>query len=422
MKIVMLTFDYSVDRRILLEAESLREAGMEVVIIASPMSNAGNEPAGLCEEKGIKRVGGDADPRDSDLLLKLYFRFLKRLFLKFPSLIPKMRAAYFTLKNIFDRRLGEDPFALLPHAWAFYEAAVREKADIYFAHDLPMLPIAHKAGKTAGAALVYDSHEFWTGLSELSGLEKKIYRKIESGLISDADIMITVNDLIAAEFFAAYGRRPEVLLNCVDWTASDERYNTLREKLGLPREKKVLLYQGQFIHYRNLEALVRSASGFNGDIVLVMLGFGILKDRLVKLAVERDLLNKKVFFPEPVSYAELRSYTASADAGIIPYQSVDTNTRLCTPNKLFEFISAGVPIIATDLPAIRKIVEGEGIGVVVPLEDENTIAKAVNETLSDTAKLDIYRRNLSLVHEKYSWKRQGDKLLGLISKLPAQKR
>ena len=247
----MLTFDYSLDRRIILEAESLAAEGFEVVIIASPLPNStDHNDLTRGSTVTVKRIATDFDPRDADVLLKLYFRFFRKVLLRLPLMATKMRAAYFFLKNSFHRKLAKDPFLLLPNSWAFHGAALEEKADIYFAHDLPMLPIAREVSEKTEAKLVYDAHEFWTGLSELSRLEVKTYREIESRLIHDADLAITVNSSIAERFFESYGRRPEVIMNCVDWNGKRPTHNIIREKLGLPAHMKILLYQGKFIDFR----------------------------------------------------------------------------------------------------------------------------------------------------------------------------
>jgi len=155
------------------------------------------------------------------------------------------------------------------------------------------------------------------------------------------------------------------------------------------------------------------------NVILIIMGRGELEEGLKMIAQELNLLNRKVFFHEAVRQDVLLRYTASADISIIPYPAVDLNSYYCTPNKLFEYIQAGLPILANDLPELRRFVEGYKIGLVHKMETVEDIAEAINTILR--ANLNEFRENLKRARRELSWSEQARKLVNLVSKLPVLK-
>jgi glycosyltransferase involved in cell wall biosynthesis len=134
-------------------------------------------------------------------------------------------------------------------------------------------------------------------------------------------------------------------------------------------------------------------------------------------------LGAKVHFKDAVPQEEVLFWTASADAGIIPYQPVDLNNYYCSPNKLFEFIQAAVPIIANDLPFLRKVVAAEGFGVVSKLDSVEDYAAAI-EAMFDPAQGGPARFRPRLLDRAtaYDWKNEEEKLLAIYENLRPQPR
>ncbi len=124
----------------------------------------------------------------------------------------------------------------------------------------------------------------------------------------------------------------------------------------------ILLYQGGFSDFRGLTELVRSAGLFPNNWVLALMGWGKFEERLRHIASEVDPAGTKVHFIPPVPRKELARWTQGAAVGIIPYENVCLNHWYCTPNKLWEYPLAGVPILASPFPEIKKIIDGHNIG------------------------------------------------------------
>ena len=114
---------------------------------------------------------------------------------------------------------------------------------------------------------------------------------------------------------------------------------------------------------------------------------------------------------------ELLAYCASADVGVIPYQAVDLNNYYTSPNKLFDFIQAGLPMVASDLPYLRKVIVSDGLGVVAKLDSPEAYALAINGLLLRPAETERVRANLLRVAPQYTWEAQGRKLVEAYSRL-----
>jgi glycosyltransferase involved in cell wall biosynthesis len=148
------------------------------------------------------------------------------------------------------------------------------------------------------------------------------------------------------------------------------------------------------------------------------MGYGEALDELKEITTSELNLAKRIHFMNAVPQKDLLEWTTSADVGIIPYQPVDLNNYFCSPNKLFEFIQAELPIIANDLPFLRAVVEGEGFGIVYKLESINDFEAAINKSFSDGGKkLKFYKENLRRSKDQYSWEKEEKKLVKIYESI-----
>jgi glycosyltransferase involved in cell wall biosynthesis len=109
-------------------------------------------------------------------------------------------------------------------------------------------------------------------------------------------------------------------------------------------------------------------------------------------------------------------YTASADAGIIPYPALDLlNQYYCTPNKTFEFLVAGLPIVANDLPELRRFVADQGAGINMPMNTSDDIARAIESLFA--ADLVALRSRVQALSREYVWDTQGRTLVSAYEAL-----
>jgi glycosyltransferase involved in cell wall biosynthesis len=166
---------------------------------------------------------------------------------------------------------------------------------------------------------------------------------------------------------------------------------------------------------RGLENLVRAAPMLADEAAVVFMGFGEYQATLERLAAAGP--GGRVYFLPAVDHADLLPYCASADVGVIPYQAVDLNNYFSSPNKLFDFIQAGVPIVASDLPFLRKVITETDGGIVARLDSPAAYAAAINAVLTRPDGGAALRANLRRAAPAYTWESQSRKLIAAYAAL-----
>jgi glycosyltransferase involved in cell wall biosynthesis len=290
-------------------------------------------------------------------------------------------------------------------------------AEVVVAHDLPMLPVALYAASLHGAKVAYDSHELFAE-QEFSATEKRMWRALEARTIGRCDAVMAVNASVARELTQRYGvTHVEVVYNAERCRDLAECSHRLHDVFDLPPSARVLLYQGGLSTGRQLEALVSAMALVQvTGVHLVILGDGPLQPALQKLAATAGVKGRVHLHPA-VPQSELLAWTAAADAGVIPYQPTCLNNLYCTPNKLFEFIAAGLPILASDLPEIRAIVTGHGIGQLADLSSPRAIAAAIDRFFSDRRQLAAWRDASRKARSVVNWDEEGRKVVRVFESL-----
>lgn len=338
-----------------------------------------------------------------------FFNKVIRLFHKTFHITSKVNYQIYKISLLlrYHNRFMHDP---LPFRKAFVSQAEKYKSHIIQVHDLPALQAGAELAHAWQVPLVYDAHELYPEQRTFSKKQRNICSKLEKEQIQNAQLVFTVNESIAEEMSQRYNiAKPKVLLNAIDTHPDfdpNNHYNLLREKLSISDNRRILLFQGGFAPHRNLQALITAMKYIKTiDVDLVMMGFGNFGDTLKSYARRIDLLNKRIYFLPAVPQHELLQHSASADMGIIPYPHVDLNSYYCSPNKLFEFIQAGLPIIANDSPELHRFVLKPGFGLIHPMNTVKQISQAIDLAFNNNH-LQMWKQNLKAKRERYSWENQ----------------
>lgn len=391
----MLCTDRRIDRRISLQADSLEEDGWQVTILAMPL----DQPTPETDPRVVRLGAAGMQARREGRVLAIY-RVVRRH-------LPMNGRLMRLLKSFAWRFLVDQERFYLN---LFLADGRRHTAEIVVAHDLPMLAVGRVLAEKFGARLVYDSHELYSE-QEFSPAQRAAWAKIERRHIHACDRVITVNPSIAKELQTRYGlAEVEVILNAERVGQLPPRSTYLHSHFGIPEAHRILLFQGGLSATRNLVELVEAMARLSDRTLhLVLLGDGQLWHNLQRLVGQRGL-QEQVHLHPAVAQAELLAVTAAADAGVIPYQGICLNNYYCTPNKLFEFVAAGLPILASDLPELRRLVEDQQIGRVADLSTPAAIATAIADFFADEQRLLRWRDNLLEVRRELSWEREGERL------------
>jgi len=265
--------------------------------------------------------------------------------------------------------------------------------------------------------IIFDSHELCHEQHGLTEAMKDKVRAIQKKAAPKLDAVITVNDSIAGKLVKAFGLMPcpVVIRNAVRLAdmpqERDHRLRLFLEQKSLVTST-IVLYHGGLSQYRNLAILPEVARRLGEPFKVVVMGDGPYRDELIRLG--KDVKNFHVIAGVP--RAELLRWASSADFGIIPYAATSENHRYCTPNKLWEYPGAGVPVIAPNLPEIARIVVGEGIGWILP-EPMTALAVATLIRSITGEEHDTRRKACRRFIEKDSWEKYSDTLVNLYRRM-----
>jgi len=306
-------------------------------------------------------------------------------------------------------------FAVYPAylTWTMWRIGKEYNAHVYLTNDLDTL-LAGVLCAMASRTLVHDAHELWPdqfiGMEAYGPFAIAWLRMIEGLLLRRVNVIVTVNEFIAEELHKRYRvRKPRVVLN----VPALQHYERKRCRQRRRTSRRIALYQGLFTYHRGLENLIHACRFLEHDVTLVLRGYGPNEHQLRELARP----HKNCRFDGPVKMNELISAAANtADVGIVPYVPVNINNYFASPNKLFEYVQAGLPVVGSDLPFLRKIILGNKIGYVFNPQDPRSIAEAINAATRDGV-LPTLRNNVLKIRRQYSWSEEQKKLIKIVQEL-----
>lgn len=295
----------------------------------------------------------------------------------------------------------------------FVWAALGTRAAVYHAHDLNTLLMAWTASRLGRGRLIYDTHEVATARARMK--LRWWAQFLERRLIHAAHAVICTNQTRADYTQQLYGLPPPVVLRNLPAYREPEPSDLMHTRLGLPSGAKIVLYQGGIQPERGLEQLLEAAPAIRGGLI-VLLGSGRLKPAIQQRAAELGLAGL-VYFHDAVPVDELPQWTACAYVGLQILQNTCFNHYSSLSNKLLEYLMAGVPVVASDLPEMRRVVEETGAGLLVDASDPAAIAMAVNRLLADEPLRDEMARRARAARRRYCWEQEERVLADLYARL-----
>ena len=287
------------------------------------------------------------------------------------------------------------------------------KGDVYHANDLDTLLANWLVAKIKNKRIVYDSHEYFTGVPEIQHrpVVRKVWERIEERIFPNLTNVFTVNSSIADLYQNKYNVSVKVLRN-LPLRENIVKVET-RESLSLPNNKGVVILQGAGINIdRGAEELLE-AIALSNNLFLCVVGSGDVIQILKTRANQKDLQNK-VLFTGKIPYKQMMQYTMNSDLGVSLDKDTNINYRFSLPNKIFDYLKAQIPVVCSDLKEVSMLVRQYDIGLVCESHDPKMLLNTINHAILKK-KNNEFSSSLEIAIKKLNWESEVEKLVDLYS-------
>jgi len=389
--VILVLNNFTHDSRVLRQAETLAKCGYQVYIFAI---HAGELPLSYC---------------CADYRLYRFKLTTKRL----PRTKPIQVVKYIE--------------CLLRMLWT----ALRLNPNLVHANDVDCLPIGLALKYLCRAQLIYDAHELWFDAAYDRPYPRWVswlIERVEKAMAKKADRVVTVCDSIAEHMSVTLNIRvPHVIRNIPACNSNqDTDKSELHRLISLNSDVPVILNLGMISPGRGLETLLTAMRSVRSPAVAVLLGTlenggnsGFTFLDALKAQANALGIRHRVRFVPAVPPHDLHRYARGATIGVAPIEATCLSYRYCLPNKLFEYIQAGLPVVTSDLPEMARLVTQYQIGEVFRAGDADGLACSLNSILESPRKLRFYRQQAVQAAHDLSWDREQPKLIAIYDELRA---
>jgi glycosyltransferase involved in cell wall biosynthesis len=261
--------------------------------------------------------------------------------------------------------------SLVHYAVAAIRCAVRLRPAHITCHNAMLLPVAFLAASSCRAKVVYAPHELEVERAGLAGAFKRISAGFERWFIRRCSAVVVVNEPIAAWYRAHYGVNELHVVRAIPESGAVEASDpgdadAIRRMLGAPQEALLFIYQGLLEPARGVDLLLEAFLGLDEPFHLVLMGYGGSEAHIRDVAATCP----RIHFQPAVPIDQIVRHSAAADVGIFALANpVARSYALSLPNKFFEYVSAGLPVLVSDnLELLSGLVREHGLGWTAPPE------------------------------------------------------
>ena len=283
--------------------------------------------------------------------------------------------------------------------------------DIIVANDLDTLLGSYLASQLKSKKIVYDSHEYFTEVPELVNRKfpKKVWKHLEKKILPRIKYAYTVSECIAKTYFKLYGVKMQIVRNVPYLNKRSQ------EKENIENDSKTILYQGSLNIGRGLEQMI-DAMEFIDNAKLIIIGDGDITNQL-KERIQSKKLENKIELIGRIPFEDLMIETSKADLGIALEENIGLNYYYALPNKLFDYIQAGVPVLVSPFPEMQKIVKKYDIGTVYDHKTPQALADKINEILDLENRYQKWKDNTRKAAQELCWENEEKIIIDIYSKL-----
>ena len=309
----------------------------------------------------------------------------------------------------------------LKFIWHLKLKLLTTKASIIFAEDIYTLPFAVIFGKLKRAKIYYDSRELF---GYLAGLKEKKFKQAfwkwtEKLFIKGVDNVIVTGQMDGKFLQKEYGLKNLVLLRNLPRyykpSPTLDLHSYLRIDKTQPKadeplvHKKIILYQGVLLKGRGIEKVFAVLNELP-DHVFLIIGGGEYEDYYQDLAAKLNL-TKQVIFLGKLTQEELPKITASAEVGVSLIENLSTSYYYALPNKLFEYIMAEIPVIVSNLPQMKEVIEKYDVGFAIEVDNKTELITAIVKLTENSSLYENKKQNCHIASQQLNWEKEVTNLL-----------
>lgn len=281
-------------------------------------------------------------------------------------------------------------------------------------HGLSSLPIGALFKLFKKSKLIYDPHELETEVNGLSGIRKRFSKLLERLLISYSDSIIVVSNSIAEWYKSKYSMKKVHVIRNVPYNYNSEiesiYSNVLKEKFGIKGDEILFIYQGGLTEGRGLQIILDAFTKVSRKKHIVFMGRGPLEEAIRQYGIKFS----NIHLHPPVKPEQVLPHTSSADIGVSLTENTCLNHYYSLPNKVFEYLLSGVPMIVSDFPEMGKFVDENNCGWKVRV-DSGALIKLIESISPD----DIFekRNNVLKCKGNYGWHKEEETLVKIFKSM-----
>ena len=323
----------------------------------------------------------------------------------------KNRSQYFPV-SVMNLLFEKGPLFYLEYNIRLFFKLLFSPPDVVFSVDLDTLPASRLFRFFVKRTLIFDSHEYFPEVPELQHrpVIKKIWQLLERLSVPGIDQGITVCEPIAAIYKEKYGKDFSVIRNVP--LRTDEIPTATRKQ---PGDNFTLIYQGAVNIGRCLKESVECLK-YLDNVDLIIVGDGDVFEEIKELVKKNDL-SHRVLMTGRIPFDEIKKYTVQADLGLCIMENIGLNYYYSLPNRIFDYMQSRVPVLASNFPEIKKIVEGYDIGYCVSKQEPEYIAEVIDKIRADKKRLEQWKVNSERASRELVWENEEPRLKEILNQI-----